>query len=111
MGTKTYYKRKIDAWVSKKVREKGYCEWCGTRSGQMQCAHVVGRANHTLRFDLKNVLCLCATCHRKAHNDPIGYTMWFQSKFPDRFTYLNELKNTITKRTLNDYKELAGRCI
>lgn len=107
LGSKTYYKKKADNLVSQIVRYKGHCEWCGTKQGQLQCAHYVGRANHTLRFDLFNVLCLCATCHRKGHNDPQGFVKWFEAKFPNRAKYIEMNKNKLTKRTAKDYKELV----
>lgn len=104
---KTYWKKKCDVLVSKIVRLQGVCEWCGTTQGQLQCAHIVGRSNHTLRFDLQNVLCFCATCHRKAHNDPLGFATWFDKNFPNRREYLDMNKNHLTHRKLNDYKEMV----
>lgn len=107
--TKTSLKKKANNLVSKIVRLKGKCERCG-KSGdqvQLQCAHIVGRSNHTLRFDLMNVLCLGSACHRWAHNYPIDFTRWVKQNYPNRVIYLDHNKNFITRRTLNDYKELV----
>ena len=106
LGTKTYYKKKADNLVSKIVRKKGHCEWCGN-SKNLQCAHYVGRNNHTLRFDLMNVICLCAGCHRKGHDYPNKFVKWFEGKFPNRISYIEMNQNRLTKRTARDYKELV----
>ena len=108
LGTKTYYKKRADALCSKIVRMRDACQWCGRRrSVQLQCAHVVGRNNHTLRFDEKNLLCLCAGCHRKAHDDPPEFITWFQKKYPAKMEYIMQNKNKITRRSAVDYKELV----
>ena len=107
LGKIKYYKKKADDLVSLIVRLKAKCEWCGTNNGQMQCAHFVGRANHTLRFDFQNVICLCATCHRKGHNYPRDFVKWFEKKFPNRVKYIEMNKHRITKRNALIYKELV----
>lgn len=106
-STKTSLKRRADQLVSQIVRLKGKCERCGKTEG-LQCAHVISRSNHTLRFDLMNVLCLCSGCHINfAHQDPLGFSKWFQENYPARYEYLMHNKNFLTKRTLQDYKELV----
>ena len=107
LGSKTYYKRKADMLVSKLTRSRGKCERCGTTTGQLQTAHIIGRSNHTLRFDLQNVLCLCANCHRWNHTYPIDFGKWVTEKFPNKIEYLNIMKNQLTKRTALDYKNLV----
>ena len=107
LGTVKYYKKKADTLVSKIVRTRGKCEWCGGTS-HLQAAHFVGRQNHTLRFDLQNVLCFCAGCHRKAHDYPKKFVDWFTKKFPNRLIYIELNQNQLTKRTALDYKELVG---
>ena len=107
IGTKTYYKKKADTLVSKITRARGKCEKCGTTTGQLQTAHIIGRANHTLRFDFQNTLCLCANCHRWNHAYPIDFGKWVTKKYPNKVKYLNTRKNKITKRTALDYKELV----
>ena len=108
LGTKTYYKKKADALVSQIVRTRGKCENCGRSKGaQLQCAHIVGRNNHTLRFDIMNVLCLCAGCHRWAHDNPDEFTDFWRKKYPTRKYYIDANRNRITKLTVLDYKELV----
>ena len=108
LGTKTYYKKRADALCSKIVRLRGECENCGRSKGvQLQCAHIVGRNNYTLRFDLTNLLCLCAGCHRHFHDNPDKFTDFWRKKYPAKRNYIDANRNRITKRTALDYKELV----
>jgi hypothetical protein len=102
---KSYYIRKLDALISKKVRSKGYCQRCGSKRG-LQTAHIISRKNKVLRWDLVNVLCFCPACHFWAHQDPLGFSEFIQLNFKDRYEYLMARKNTISHFTAKDYKEL-----
>jgi hypothetical protein len=107
--TQGYWKRKIDPEFSRLIRSKNFCEKCG-RKGEMRDfddAHVIGRKNLTLRWDILNHLCLCFQCHKFFwHEEPLDASGWFQEKFPERYKYLQLAKNVILKRTENDYFEL-----
>ena len=54
--------------------------WCGQKSNTLQCAHIFTRSYLSTRWDLKNLLCLCASCHFKAHKEPIEFAE-FVEKF------------------------------
>lgn len=102
-----YWKRQLDPLMSRLVREKGFCEKCGRRNGVMNWSHVIGRTNLTLRWDIINALCLCYQCHLYFwHTEPLEATIWFHSKFPERYEYLMKNKNTILNRIEEDYIEL-----
>lgn len=105
--SKTYYKNKADKLVSLIVRLKGKCEKCGGVDN-LQCAHIIGRNNHTLRFDLMNVLCLDSRCHRWAHDNPILFAEWVKTDYPERYEYLLFNANHLTKRTEKDYQEMVA---
>lgn len=55
-------------------RLRGKCEDCGRtkeQGWQMQGAHVYGTGAHPrIGSDLRNGMCLCASCHRKWTNNP-----------------------------------------
>ena len=106
IGSKKYYTNKLDKLVSLKVRSKGRCERCG-RKDTLQPAHIVSRNNRTLRWDLNNIACLCAGCHFWAHSDPLGFADFIKTKFPDKYKYIMKHKDTITKRSARDLKELC----
>lgn len=107
-GSASYYKKKADDLVAMIVKVKGKCDKCGRGSGvQLQCAHIVGRNNHSLRFDLKNVLCLCAGCHRWGHDNPDKFTDFWRKKYPFRRAHIDLHRNEIVKRKVHDYKDLV----
>ena len=116
LGTKTYYKKKADALMSKIVRARGKCE-VGKYSdkpcsSQLQNHHYIGRKNMTLRFDPKNCFCICASHHtwyttQSAEGDPQWFSKVVEKHFPKRYKYIQENKNKLTKRTALDYKELV----
>jgi len=92
------------------IRDDYKCQKCGK--------HVEGKAAHTshvipkshgfnLRFDLNNLKILCFHHHINWwHKNPVESGEWFKNKFPERWEYLEQNKNKIIKRTLDDYKEL-----
>lgn len=115
--TASWYIDKLDILFADYIRSRGYCERCGAvaREGSghgLQCAHVYSRKNMTLRWDPNNALCLCTGCHIYwMHKNPREFTHWFDLKYPERGRYLDENKNKITRRTLEDYKELYDKYI
>ena len=106
VGKKSYYKRKLDAYWSKYIRAAGFCYRCKARNKRLEMAHIISRNNQTLRYDEDNLLCLCTTCHFWAHQDPLGFTEFIKTKFPNRYKYLMKMKEKITKRTARDLKEM-----
>ena len=105
--TQAYWKRQLDPLMSKLVREKGYCERCKRTTGVLNDAHIIGRINLTLRWDIFNHLCLCYQCHRYFwHEEPLESSQWFQKKYPGRYEYLMKVKNKVNKRTEEDYIQL-----
>lgn len=90
---------KCDALWRKIVKVKGYCEWCGKSLGQMHAHHIIGRTNRTLRWDLRNGVCLDAGCHKmntgNAHDDPIAFLKWFETTRPEDYEYVCRKKNKL----------------
>lgn len=102
-----YYKKKADKIFGLIIRSRGECEKCG-KTEALHCAHVVGRKNLALRWDLMNALALCHKHHIFwQHREPLEFTEWFKEKYPNRYEYISMNKNRIVKRTLEDYKELV----
>ncbi len=67
---KSTIRNKLDDIVGQIVRSKGKCERCKSRS-QLQCCHINSRKYNLTRWDLDNLLCLCATCHSHFHDHPL----------------------------------------
>ena len=63
-----------DKWFSKCVRERSRwtCELCGTHYPEgaakgayqgLDCSHMIGRGNWSVRFDANNAFAHCTACH------------------------------------------------
>lgn len=99
-----------DAAFSDCIRfAKSYrCEHCGKNQGQMECAHIFGRANKSVRWDTLNALCLCHYCHRVFTAEPVAFTRWLEGYVGAGYLeILNEKKNRIQKTTAAYRKEVA----
>ena len=103
IGKKKYYIKKLDSYWSKKIRSFGKCQRCGGM-GKLEMAHIISRKNKTLRWDEQNLLCLDTKCHFWAHQDPLGFALFVEKKYPDKYKYLMLNKNKITKRSAKDLK-------
>jgi len=78
------------------------CERCGT-ADRLQWHHVYSRRIQSLRWDLDNLVILCAGHHLWWHHNPMHAVEWFQEYAPpDRLERLR-LKRMTARRT-----DLAG---
>ena len=106
--------KNLDTAWSKVVKIKaGYkCEICGRTNtqGKLNSHHYVGRVNRTLRWDLRNGICLCYTHHvggkESAHQDNDFIMNWFKENRLEDYEHTQLVKNIITKRTNADKREL-----
>lgn len=98
-STKSALKRRADKIFSEKIRSKGYCFMKGEDNvecgGSLQCAHIVGRANHNLRWDSANAIPLCAGHHIYYTSRPTEFALIISSLIPTRWEYLREHRNEI----------------
>jgi hypothetical protein len=114
--SKRTLKGKADILWSKIIRNKAgnVCEWCGRTSGKMDAHHVKGKPNGTLRYELRNGVCLCFNCHRiKCHGtDPDlnqEYLNWIRKYKADDWDYLSGLKNVEVTTSVKWYKDNIKR--
>lgn len=105
LGSVAYYKRELDKEVGKLVRSRGACEKCGSQNN-LQWAHMISRSDTTLRWDPLNALCLCDSCHKWQHKNPIEFNAWFATNLNEQFEYLQRNKGLILKRYKSDYQDL-----
>ncbi len=70
-----------------KERDGWACRACGTHM-HPQCAHLVSRRYHAVRWNLVNAVCLCAGCHVKFTHDPIAWEDWCNERWPGRLESL-----------------------
>jgi hypothetical protein len=101
---KSVLKRRADKLFSQKVRSIGICMLRGQDNvkcgGFLQCAHIVGRVNHALRWDLQNALSLCAGHHAYYTNHPWDWRGIIQNLFPNNYKYLEVNKNKIWDKNI-----------
>ena len=104
---KTSIKNKLDKIVSLIVRSKGKCERCGKTEG-LQAAHIFSRGNMAVRYDFKNLLCLCSGCHIFfAHKNPIEFSEWVRGRLGEgQYQVLRRRATVIKQWTLKELQDL-----
>jgi hypothetical protein len=104
-GSKASKKRKADKIFSEKIRAVGMCELAGLDnikcSEQLQTMHIVGRANHNLRWDSLNAICGCSGHHIYYTAHPTEFAMLFAEHWPDQWAYLQEHRNEIWDKDID----------
>jgi len=102
-------KNKLDALASEmcKKHSNRMCVRCGKRSPNpdnlnegLQWCHVITRGMLSLRWNLKNCLCLCASCHFWGHKYPIDFSLWLIKNFGEE--WYCKLKQTPKSKLLFD---------
>jgi len=106
---KTKAKRKLDKLFSLKIRSYGKCllakgfdkVHCG---GQLQTAHIIGRSNLRLRWDLGNAWCICAGHHIYYTYHPEDWRDLLTAHYP-HYKWLLEHRNETIKFNEQYYLE------
>lgn len=66
-------KNKCDRLFSLRIRARDkVCQKCGTPN-LLQCAHIFSRGYHSVRWDDRNAIALCAGCHKFYTHHPIEW--------------------------------------
>lgn len=105
--TKTQLAKKLDnAWsIAVKTKADWKCEVCGSEKC-LNSHHIVGRRNRTIRWDLRNGVCLCVSHHKfgieSAHEDPLWFREWLEENRWEDYSFLYCVKGTIIKWTEED---------
>lgn len=90
--------KKLDKVWSEKIRSKGACEVCH-KTTSLNAHHIIGRRNRSVRWDLRNGVCLCAGCHKfsklSAHQDPEWFHDWLKENRNEDLDYLRLERNKI----------------
>ena len=99
-----------DKWFSDITRSAGRCLKCGTTQ-YLQCAHVFSRRYYAIRWDEKNAVCLCRSCHVYFTHRPIEWEMYITSEIgPDTYSALREKAMTYRKPDMGEMlDDLAAR--
>lgn len=80
--------KKLDKAWSLRVKELAHfrCQYCLKENVHLNSAHIIGRRNHSVRWDVRNGMCLCYNCHmaydhhlplhKKIYDSLIGDIRW-----------------------------------
>lgn len=85
-----------------RARDNDTCQWCGKKDLKgfdSQVSHTIPKGRSTyLRWDMINLLLLCAYCHNeKWHKLSLG-RKWYDVKYPERVQYLEARQYTVVKK-------------
>lgn len=107
-ASKSTLTRKLDSVVSRITRSIGVCVKCGNADySKLQCAHIYSRTYRSVRWDLKNVLCLCASCHFYFHKNPIEFGDFVKNYLGEyEYIQLSNRRNSIIKYNTAMMQEL-----
>lgn len=115
-----------DNWFSKCIRERTNwtCELCGTHypdgpaKGACQaldCSHLFGRGNWSVRFDVNNAFCHCYGCHsrfggdaelqRNHHEEIFGSGLYELVKERKNDSKIGRMMRKMQKDVAKHYKE------
>jgi hypothetical protein len=74
---------------------------------KLQCAHIYSRTYRSVRWDLDNLLCLCAGCHFTSHRKPLELSDFVKTYLGEPLYTSLKLRATALKRwTIPDMQEL-----
>lgn len=108
--SKSYLTNKLDKECSRIIRSSGECYWCKCRDYEkLQCAHIFSRTYRNTRWDLNNLICLCARCHFQAHKQPTEFTDLVKVYLgEDKYFFLKCTHYSIKRWTVPEMQELLA---
>jgi len=122
-------KRRLFRLVSQICRENANftCEVCGLKNGDkhpntgkiqhVEAHHIMSRNNKNspLKFDLRNISCLCSSCHKhdkfSAHKHGLWFAMWFLEHRLDDATWIIEHTNDVVNLDDRHVLEIIEYCL
>jgi len=104
---KTYWKNKCDSVFSQIVKLRdGKCQETNT-TDKLQCAHIISRIYHAVRWDFDNALALSFKRHMYYTHHPVEWRRFIREHFGKGYYEMLEKRALKYKKmTLKDYKEL-----
>ena len=69
-----------------RLKQENTCEYCGlyVEGRNSQVHHIRSRKYYETRWDLRNMVLLCASCHRD----------WFRERYPECAEWIDEVRKT-----------------
>lgn len=104
--TKTTLRNSCDKLCGQLCRAKGVCENCGSTE-QLQWCHIHTRSIGKLRYEPRNYVCMCASCHRHFHNKPLEFTAFIgRVKGQDIIDWLIRESNKLEPLSIKWYQDM-----
>ena len=103
-------KKLDDAWsLLVKLKAGNKCEYCG-KEKPLNSHHIFSRSNKSVRWDLKNGMCLCVGHHTfnsrfSAHKTPTEFTYWLEKVKGKEYINRLTVKAHTTKKWYKFEKE------
>ena len=104
-----------DKAFSECIRERSnwQCEGCGRQfsedsRGSLQCAHIFGRRNKSIRQDPLNAFAFCFGCHQNYTENPLMFDLFVKAELGGAVEILTEKRNTLVKYNKLFVKECAA---
>jgi len=97
-----YWMRKTDVEFGKLFHSvPHYCQICNLSKTEM--AHLIPRQNYLFRWDMRNIIPLCANHHKwsseiSIHQNPAAFFVWLKKNNPEKWQFLQENKEVITRK-------------
>ena len=104
-------KNRLDKLWSKVVRKIGHCELCG-KTGLLHAHHVFSRRCLNTRWNTRNGLCLCPSCHTfstecSAHTAPREFNEWLDKYYGwEELDELARLSKLFFRPTIEELLEI-----
>lgn len=87
----------LDDRSSRFVRDYGRCEKCGTVEG-LTNSHIIVRKHLKVRWDPRNLQCLCGGDHRFFTDNPLEFSRWIASSSCGQYTDIMRLQAFATPK-------------
>jgi hypothetical protein len=91
---------KLCRYLIVELRDKNTCQRCGKKKEdgwKIDWSHVITRRTKSLRWHEFGSKALCGGCHLWWGMKPEESRVWFAEKFPERWAFLNLVRQTNTK--------------
>lgn len=93
-----------DTLFSRYIRARdGHCLACGS-DVTLQCAHIISRSYHAIRYNPINAVTLCRGCHVRYTHKPLEWELWAQAWIGDEAYEM--LRHKALSREKVDYDAL-----
>jgi nitrate/TMAO reductase-like tetraheme cytochrome c subunit len=103
--------RVFSLWIRARDHEEfgGICSLCHSQKA-IQCAHLISRSKHSVRWDPRNAYAQCAGCNVRHEFHSQYYTSWWVARHGvESYQQLFRDSNKIAKFSRQDLEDMIQR--